>query len=156
MKLSVGVSFNPSPTLFRDFEISPYKLFNPKFHFMTNTATATYTNLHELVVGQDFRIVNSKVVQSTKDNSTTQVFSLQFEGEYKTLGEQTAYRRLGQGTRADGSTFEVEALNTLDNTKVVVSKRNEDGSIFFSVKGLSKDFAVEKEEAQARAKALFG
>jgi hypothetical protein len=120
------------------------------------TATSTYTNLHELAVGQDFRIVSERTVTSKKDNSTTQIFELEFEGEYKSLGEQQAFRRLGKGVRADGSIFEVEALSTLDNTKVVVSKRNEDGSIFFSVKGLSKDFAVERAEAQARAQALFG
>jgi hypothetical protein len=124
---------------------------------MTNTATATqnYTNVHTLAIGQ-FRIVDSRVVTSTKDNSTTQVFELEFEGEYKSLGSQQAYRRLGQGVRADGSTFQIEALNSLDNTQVIVSKRDSDGAIFFSVKGLSKDFAAERVEAQARAKALFG
>ena len=123
---------------------------------MSNTATATYTNVHTLAIGQDFRIVSERTVTSTKDNSTTQIFELEFEGEYKSLGSQQAYRRLGQGTRADGTTFEVEALKTLDNTQVIVSKRDEDGSIFFSVKGLSKDFAVERAAAQERAKALFG
>jgi hypothetical protein len=123
---------------------------------MSNTATQTYTNVHTLVIGQDFRIVSEKTITSTKDNSTTQVFDLEFEGEYKSLGSQQAYRRLGQGTRADGTTFEVKALETLDNTQVIVSKRDSDGSIFFSVKGLSKDFAVERAAAQERAKALFG
>jgi hypothetical protein len=123
---------------------------------MSNTATQTYTNVHTLVIGQDFRIVSEKTITSTKDNSITQVFDLEFEGEYKSLGSQQAYRRLGQGTRADGTTFEVKALETLDNTQVIVSKRDSDGSIFFSVKGLSKDFAVERAAAQERAKALFG
>ena len=123
---------------------------------MSNTATQTYTNVHTLAIGQDFRIIDSRIVTSTKDNSTTQIFELEFEGEYKSLGSQQAYRRLGQGTRADGSTFEVEALKTLDNTQVIVSKRDADGSIFFSVKGLNKDFGVERAAAQERAKALFG
>lgn len=119
--------------------------------------SATYTQIDTLLVSPSTcQIVNAKVVTSDKDNSRTQIFDLEFLGEYKGAGMQKAYRRLGQGITKTGEAFTVEPLKTLDNCEIVVTKRDSDGVIFFSVKGRAKDFTAEAADAAARAKAIFG
>ena len=119
--------------------------------------TATYTTIDTLVVSPSTcQIVNDKVVISEKDNSRTQIFDLEFLGEYKGAGMQKAYRRLGQGITKSGEAFTVEPLKTLDNCEIVVTKRDSDGTVFFSVKGRAKDFTAEAADAAERAKNIFG
>jgi len=119
--------------------------------------SATYTQIDTLVVSPiTCQITSSKVVHSEKDNSDTQVFELEFLGEYKGAGLQKAYRRLGQGITKSGEAFTVAPLKTLDNCEIIVTKRDSDGTVFFSVKGRAKDFTAEANDAAARAKSIFG
>jgi hypothetical protein len=123
----------------------------------TVVGSATYTQIDTLVVSPiTCQITSSKVVHSEKDNSDTQVFELEFLGEYKGAGLQKAYRRLGQGITKTGEAFTVAPLKTLDNCEITVFKRNSDGTVFFSVKGRAKDFTAEAADAAARAKSIFG
>jgi hypothetical protein len=119
--------------------------------------TATYTVIDTIAVSPTTcQIVDAKVVHSDKDNSNTQIFELEFLGEYKGAGLQKSYRRLGASVTKTGEPFTVEPLKTLDNCEIIVSKRDSDGAIFFSVKGKGKDFAAETAEAAERAKSIFG
>jgi len=123
----------------------------------TVVGSATYTQIDTLVVSPiTCQITSSKVVHSDKDNSDTQVFELEFLGEYKGAGLQKAYRRLGQGITKLGEAFTVAPLKTLDNCEIIVTKRDSDGTVFFSVKGRAKDFTAEAADAAARAKSIFG
>ena len=123
----------------------------------TVVGSATYTQIDTLVVSPiTCQITSSKVVHSDKDNSDTQVFELEFLGEYKGAGLQKAYRRLGQGITKSGEAFTVAPLKTLDNCEIIVTKRDSDGTVFFSVKGRAKDFTAEAADAAARAKSIFG
>jgi hypothetical protein len=119
--------------------------------------TATYTTIDTLLVSPTTcQIVNDKIVISEKDSSRTQIFDLEFLGEYKGAGMQKAYRRLGQGITKSGEAFTVEPLKTLDNCEIVVTKRDSDGTVFFSVKGRAKDYVAEANDAAERAKSMFG
>jgi len=123
----------------------------------TVVGSATYTQVDTLVVSPiTCQITSSKVVHSDKDNSDTQVFELEFLGEYKGAGLQKAYRRLGQGITKSGEAFTVAPLKTLDNCEIIVTKRDSDGTVFFSVRGRAKDFTAEAADAAARAKSIFG
>ena len=123
----------------------------------TVVGSATYTQVDTLVVSPTTcQIISSKLIHSDKDNSDTQVFELEFLGEYKGAGLQKAYRRLGQGITKTGEAFTVEPLKTLDNCEITVFKRDSDGTVFFSVKGRAKDFTAEAADAAARAKSVFG
>jgi hypothetical protein len=123
----------------------------------TVVGSATYTQIDTLVVSPiTCQITSSKVVHSEKDNSDTQVFELEFLGEYRGAGLQKAYRRLGQGITKSGEAFTVAPLKTLDNCEITVFKRDSDGTVFFSVKGRAKDFTAEAADAAARAKSIFG
>jgi|688.fasta_scaffold177196_4 hypothetical protein len=123
----------------------------------TVVGSATYTQVDTLVVSPTTcQITSSKLIHSDKDNSDTQVFELEFLGEYKGAGLQKAYRRLGQGITKTGEAFTVEPLKTLDNCEITVFKRDSDGTVFFSVKGRAKDFTAEAADAAARAKSIFG
>jgi hypothetical protein len=123
----------------------------------TVVGSATYTQVDTLVVSPTTcQITSSKLIHSDKDNSDTQVFELEFLGEYKGAGMQKAYRRLGQGITKTGEAFTVEPLKTLDNCEITVFKRDSDGTVFFSVKGRAKDFTAEAADAAARAKSIFG
>ena len=122
----------------------------------TVVGSATYTQVDTLVVSPTTcQITSSKLIHSDKDNSDTQVFELEFLGEYKGAGLQKAYRRLGQGITKTGEAFTVEPLKTLDNCEITVFKRDSDGTVFFSVKGRAKDFTAEAADAAARAKSIF-
>ena len=123
----------------------------------TVVGSATYTQVDTLVVSPTTcQITSSKLIHSDKDNSDTQVFELEFLGEYKGAGLQKAYRRLGQGITKTGEAFTVEPLKTLDNCEIIVTKRDSDGTVFFSVRGRAKDFTAEAADAAARAKSIFG
>jgi hypothetical protein len=123
----------------------------------TVVGSATYTQVDTLVVSPTTcQITSSKLIHSEKDNSDTQVFELEFLGEYKGAGLQKAYRRLGQGITKTGEAFTVAPLKTLDNCEIIVSKRDSDGTVFFSVRGRAKDFTAEAADAAARAKSIFG
>ena len=123
----------------------------------TVVGSATYTQVDTLVVSPTTcQIISSKLIHSDKDNSDTQVFELEFLGEYKGAGLQKAYRRLGQGITKTGEAFTVAPLKTLDNCEIIVSKRDSDGTVFFSVRGRAKDFTAEAADAAARAKSVFG
>jgi hypothetical protein len=123
----------------------------------TVVGSATYTQVDTLVVSPTTcQIISSKLIHSDKDNSDTQVFELEFLGEYKGAGLQKAYRRLGQGITKSGEAFTVAPLKTLDNCEIIVTKRDSDGTVFFSVRGRAKDFTAEAADAAARAKSIFG
>jgi hypothetical protein len=123
----------------------------------TVVGSATYTQVDTLVVSPTTcQIISSKLIHSDKDNSDTQVFELEFLGEYKGAGLQKAYRRLGQGITKTGEAFTVAPLKTLDNCEIIVTKRDSDGTVFFSVRGRAKDFTAEAADAAARAKSIFG
>jgi len=120
------------------------------------TATSTYTVVDTITLGANTcKIVSSKIVHSDKDNSDTQIFDLEFSGEYSSAGVQKAYRRLGSSVKKDGTPFTIEPLKTLSNCEVVVSRRDSDGAIFFTVKGLPKDFDAETKQAAERATSLW-
>jgi hypothetical protein len=125
------------------------------------TETSTYIVLDTIPIGANTcKVISSEIIKSKEDNSETQLFYLEFVGKYSYAGIQKSWRKLGlQHKNDDGSPFIIKPLKTLDNCEVIVSKRadddEEEGPRYFSVKGLSKDFEAEKQEAAKRASAVW-
>jgi hypothetical protein len=124
------------------------------------TDTSTYIVLDTIPIGANTcKIISSEITRSKQDNSEVQRFDLEFVGEYSHAGIQISWRKLGSALKKDGTPFTVKPLTTLDNCEVVVSKRADDntknGPRYFTVKGLLKDFDVEKQEAAERANAVW-
>ena len=123
----------------------------------TVVSSATYAQIDTVPVSPTTcKIIKQEIIRSKVDNSETQVFELEFLGEYSTAGTQKSYRRLGTFTNSKDEPFTVVALKTLDNCEVQVFRRDTDKQKFFNVKGLGKDFAKEVKEAADRATALWG